>query len=579
MKRSRSEHINAAVGIYLKKRQFAENETFKKNDLKLNQTMQEMALCRLVRNEASIGNAFSFSSISGDATAIDQHFTKLKTFISNAVEPYKTELSHVLFPMFVHLYLELVYNGQKTPAQKFHNRHHGMFVETSKYKTTVDTLKEVVDLQDILDNPDIKAFRENKYVVNMTDDAIHYLQRFLKENDHLILLQVFNHHIEVQDLAATSLHLFNGNAENNSPPTKCTDTKSTPPNVPIKGLQQAIKKIHDGPPPLPSICLYTLGNTCHGISSVATSQNLQYLAAGFENSSITMWNLVPEDGEPLDKSGNDNAANPENLKRPTVAEQTPQKEKSMRAHSGSVYGLAFSPDSRYLLSCSEDTTVRAWDMDDCTNVTVYRGHNYPVWDIDYSSFGFYFATASQDRTAKLWILDRTYPVRIFAGHNQDVDCVKFHPNCNYIATGSSDRTIRLWNVQDGKMMRIFQGHRGSIFTLAFSPNGQLLASAGEDRRIKIWDLAAGSLFKELRGHVDTVYSLCFNRDSSVLVSGGLDNSIRVWDVRKGVSVSNSTDGHTSPELLSSFVTKMTNLLFVKYSIHNLLIAVGAHPSI
>lgn len=34
----------------------------------------------------------------------------------------------------------------------------------------------------------------------------------------------------------------------------------------------------------------------------------------------------------------------------------PSEMKTMRAHSGPVYGLAFVPESSLLLSCSEDTT-------------------------------------------------------------------------------------------------------------------------------------------------------------------------------------------------------------------------------
>lgn len=579
MKRSRSELVHAAVGSYLRKRQFSDTESFKKNELVLHETTQAMAMRGVVGIESSVTNCVGFSSISGDATAIDQHFTKLKSFIAEAVEPFKTQLTYILFPMFVHLYMELVCNGQKTPAQKFHHRHHGLFSDVQKYKELVEDLKNVVVASDLMAYPSVKAFRESKFILTLSDSSLNYLLRYLKDNDHLILLQIFNFHIEARDFKGARLHLFEEQKSDenfNLPsPEKTAESKPSP-SASMKSLMQAIKKVKEGSPSLPSVCLYNLMNTAQGVSSVAMNRGLDLLAAGFENSAIQIWSLTPKklQSEPTNVD----------VTRLRLAcddhldeEESPAECKVMRGHCGPVFGLGFTSDSKLLLSCSEDTTVRAWDMATHKNVVIYRGHNYPVWDIDCCSLGPYFATASQDRTAKLWLLDRAYPVRTFAGHNMDVDSVRFHPNCNYVATGSSDRTVRLWSVQDGKMVRMFQGHRGSIFALAFSPSGQLLASAGEDRRIKIWDLSTGSLFKELRGHMDTVYSLCFNRDSSVLVSGGLDSHIRAWDIRKGVNNNTTADGHASPELLGSFVTKSTNLLAVCYSVHNLLVAVGTHP--
>lgn len=581
MKRGRSELVEKAVGAYLRKRQYTENDTYKKSELTLLQNTHEMAVRGLVANESSLLNSIGFSSISGDATAIDQHFTKLKAFVSDAVEPFRTELTYVLFPMFVHLYLELICNGHKTPAQKFHHRHHGLFTDKEMYKTIVEDLKKIITPSDLSSFPTVKSFRDNRFTLRIGDDSLKYLLRYLKDHDHLILLQIFNFHIEVKD-SLVNLHLHDDQPSEeistSQPPVK-SPAKVLSGTTAMKSLLQAIRRVQDGPPSLPSVCLYTLMNTASGVSSVALNEDLALLGAGFENSAIQLWSLVPTS---LKSQPTDGALTHIRLAcdmKPNTVESSPAESKVMRGHSGSVYGLKFTPDSKLLLSCSEDTTVRAWDMSSHENVAMYRGHNYPVWDLDFSSMGVYFATASQDRTAKLWMLDRTYPVRTFAGHTMDVNSVLFHPNCNYVATGSSDRTVRLWSVQDGKMVRMFQVHRGSVFALAFSPNGQLLASAGEDRRIKIWDLSSGSIFKELRGHTDTVYSLCFNRDSSILVSGGLDNHVITWDIQKGTDGNGSANSHTSPspELLRSFATKSASVLEVRYTAHNLLVAVGTQP--
>ncbi|KAI4902314.1 hypothetical protein NFI96_032260 [Prochilodus magdalenae] len=248
--------------------------------------------------------------------------------------------------------------------------------------------------------------------------------------------------------------------------------------------------------------------------------------------------------------------------------------KTLRAHCGPVYRTAFLTDSSGLLSCSEDSTVRYWDLSSFTNAALYRGHAYPVWDVDVSPCSLYFCTASQDRTARLWTFQRTYPLRVYAGHLADVDCVKFHPNSNYIATGSTDKTVRLWSTQQGNSVRLFTGHRGPVLSLAFSPNGKYLASAGEDQRVKLWDLASGTLFKDLRGHADSVTSLSFSPDSALVASAALDNSVRVWDIRNthgGVAA--AADG-SSGELVGLYTGETNGVLNVQFMACNLLLVTG-----
>lgn len=96
-------------------------------------------------------------------------------------------------------------------------------------------------------------------------------------------------------------------------------------------------------------------------------------------------------------------------------------------HSGPVYALSFDPvpgasgPPRYLLSASQDATIRLWSLDSYKNLVVYKGHREPVWDVEWGPKGIYFASASRDRTARLWSSDKTAALRIFVGHLSDVN--------------------------------------------------------------------------------------------------------------------------------------------------------------
>ncbi|GMM36243.1 chromatin modification protein [Saccharomycopsis crataegensis] len=268
----------------------------------------------------------------------------------------------------------------------------------------------------------------------------------------------------------------------------------------------------------PSICMYTFHNSLDEITCLEFNENSNLVAAGFEDSYIKLWSI---DGNPLKSIIKNDPQNKSNTRR-------------LIGHSGTVYSLSFSPDGNYLLSASEDGTVRLWSLDTYTCLVIYKSHNDPVWDVKFSPFGHYFVTASHDTTARLWSVDHIYPLRLFVGHMSDVDCVAWFPNACYCFTGSSDKTIRMWDILKGECVRLFVGHSSAINALAVHPRGRLLASAGEDSMIHLWDISHGRLLKSMRGHSQkcSIYSLDFSKDGNVLVSGGSDNSVRIWDVKK-----------------------------------------------
>ncbi|KDE06754.1 hypothetical protein MVLG_02950 [Microbotryum lychnidis-dioicae p1A1 Lamole] len=285
----------------------------------------------------------------------------------------------------------------------------------------------------------------------------------------------------------------------------------------------------------PSVCIFTIHDAGDSLTTTAFSDDSTMMAAAFSDSYIRLWSLK---GGKLQAFKND--LNPDEVKEVNdlkkIREKAAPTSRKLIGHSGPVYAVSFDPvpgpsgPPRYLLSASQDATVRLWSLETFTNLVAYRGHREPVWDVEWGPRGIYFATASRDRTARLWSSDKTHALRIFAGHLSDVNCVRFHPNSLYIATGSSDRTCRLWDVQKGTCVRVFVGHRDAVTCLAMSPDGRYLASAADDLTINLWDLASGRLIKSMTGHTSSIYSLSFSAESTVLVSGSADATVRVWDV-------------------------------------------------
>lgn len=313
---------------------------------------------------------------------------------------------------------------------------------------------------------------------------------------------------------------------------------------------------------------------------------------------IRVWSI---DGNPLESS---------------VSEH-PSSSRRLVGHSGPVYAVAFSPstsnpeptgpptNSQFLLSCSEDKTVRLWSLETWTCLVAYRGHDNPIWDLQWGPHGHYFLTGSNDRTARLWSTDHIEPLRIYVGHDNDVDCVTFHPNNLYIFTGSCDKTVRMWHISGGNCLRLFTGHRGNVTAIACSPDGRTLASADEQGTIILWNLETGRRKKSMRGHgKGGIWSLSWSVESTVLVSAGADKTVRVWNVTQETnetadSTANKSDGAlttkgvagavvgaggkkaqkeagVSADQISAFPTKESPVYKVQFTRMNLVLAGGAY---
>ncbi|XP_078504961.1 TAF5-like RNA polymerase II p300/CBP-associated factor-associated factor 65 kDa subunit 5L [Lissotriton helveticus] len=581
MKRVRAEQIQMAVTCYLKRRQYMDSDGPIKQGLRLCQSAEEMATNLTVQAESSCANIVSSSPCQADPQQYEIQFSKLRNFLSDSDSQYSHEVMPILYPLFVYLHLDMVQNGLKSSLDSFYSRFHGMFVQNISQKDIIDQLQTTLTLQDILSNLKLQEFLDNKYIICLQEDSYNFLLRYLQSDNNAALCKILTSHIhlDVQPAKRSDYQLYVGGTavkneingmESSEMPSTILQNEAA-----LDLLQDSIKKVKDGPPSLTTVCFYAFYHTEQLLTTAEISTDNKLLAAGFDNSSVKLWSLrsrkLKSEPHVVDVSHIHLA--PDVLDNEGEEDDSLGTEmKILRGHSGPVYSTRFMSDSSGLLSCSEDASIRYWNMETFTNTVLYHGHAYPVWDIDISPCSLFFASGSHDRTARLWTFDRTYPLRIYAGHLADVDCIKFHPNSNYLATGSTDKTVRLWSSQQGSSVRLFTGHRGPVLSLAFSPSGKYLASAGEDQRLKLWDLASGTLYKELRGHTDNIISLTFSPDSSLIASASMDNSVRVWDIRN-THCNASTDG-SSGELVGMYTGQMSNLLSVQFMASNLLLVAG-----
>jgi serine/threonine protein kinase/DNA-binding beta-propeller fold protein YncE len=266
--------------------------------------------------------------------------------------------------------------------------------------------------------------------------------------------------------------------------------------VPGVGLDRSTLKVQPGVPPLAALCR-------------------KLAAGGVEAVEAVAFPVLPGEAPPL---------------------------AVLRGNSGSVWGVAFSPDNRTLAMGIENGTVKLWDLRTRSVRATLPGHGMAVWAAAFSRDGKLLVTASDDNTARVWDAATSKTVKTLKT-TAAVRAAVFGPLGATLYTGDRGGNVRVWDLATGGELRSWRAP-GAMYTLALSPDGKTVATAGAASRVRLWDAATGQERLSLDGHAGPVYGLAYRPDGKVLASAGWDRVIRLWDAGSGELVG-SWGGHRS----------------------------------
>lgn len=122
---------------------------------------------------------------------------------------------------------------------------------------------------------------------------------------------------------------------------------------------------------------------------------------------------------------------------------------SFEGHSHYIMYVAFNPkDPNTFASASLDHTVKIWSLGSPTpNFTLDAHETRGVNFVQYypQSDKPYLITASDDRTVRVWDYQTKSCVATLEGHTNNVSFAVFHPELPVIISGAEDSTIKIWN--------------------------------------------------------------------------------------------------------------------------------------
>ena len=244
------------------------------------------------------------------------------------------------------------------------------------------------------------------------------------------------------------------------------------------------------------------------------------------------------------------------------------------AHSGEI-----RRDGRVLVAGGDSGAIQAFDTGSRAILKTWKEHKQPVWTTKWSPTDLTaLMSCSDDTTVRLWDLPSETSISTFVGHQDYVRSGCFMPgqNSNLLVSGSYDQTVRLWDSRTpGRAVMVFK-HAAAVESVLPMPSGTtLLASA--DNQISVLDLVAGRPVELLKNHQKTVTSLALASDATRLVSGGLDGHVKIfettsWNVVAGFkfpspvlsvnvigSGSNREDRHLAVGMQSGLMSLRTRL--------------------
>src|SRR5262249_25699342 len=118
---------------------------------------------------------------------------------------------------------------------------------------------------------------------------------------------------------------------------------------------------------------------------------------------------------------------------------------------GKIYAMALSPDERWLAvgghlagPPEERAAIRLYDFASGRLVHLPSGHTSIVTALAFSPDSRRLISGSGDKTAILWDAESGQLLHRLAGHAAEIYAVGVSPDSARAVTGSNDNTLRLW---------------------------------------------------------------------------------------------------------------------------------------
>ncbi|OJT14628.1 WD repeat-containing protein wat1 [Trametes pubescens] len=196
-------------------------------------------------------------------------------------------------------------------------------------------------------------------------------------------------------------------------------------------------------------------------------------------------------------------------------------------HNGNITAVCFHSEGKWLVTGSEDGTIKIWDLRSNSHLHRNYDNEAPVNDVVVHPNQGELISCDQAGRIKQWDLSenicthelgkcyvwkineersdlpRFQAVTMFQAHNKYLTRLLLSPDVKFLATCSADTTIKIWSITPNyefKLEKTLQGHQRWVWDCAFSADSAYLVTASSDHTARLWDMSTGETVRQYNGH-------------------------------------------------------------------------------
>ncbi|NNF54676.1 MAG: WD40 repeat domain-containing protein, partial [Acidimicrobiales bacterium] len=191
----------------------------------------------------------------------------------------------------------------------------------------------------------------------------------------------------------------------------------------------------------------------------------------------------------------------------------------------------FTPDGSLMLT----TNGVLWDVKTWSKVRIFKAEEQRQVSCCCFSHDFkYIVTGSEDKTVRVWDARTGKELAKLVGHNDWVTAVAIDGRNKLVISGSKDRTARIWDWKSGEHLHSLP-EEDILRVVAFGASGRRAVTLGWLSSARIWDTETGEQVALLKNTHGWKYAIIDPNGFRVVTYGhGYRREVaRVWNIEDG----------------------------------------------
>ncbi|OJJ49602.1 hypothetical protein ASPZODRAFT_149114 [Penicilliopsis zonata CBS 506.65] len=202
-----------------------------------------------------------------------------------------------------------------------------------------------------------------------------------------------------------------------------------------------------------------------------------------------------------------------------------------------VNRLCITPDKRYLAAAGHNN-VKLYDIKS-TNpnpVMTFEGHTNNITGVAFHCEGKWMVTSSEDGTVKVWDT-RTGSLQRNYVHKAAVNDVVIHPNQGELISGDRAGIVRVWDLGESVCThQLIPEDDVAVHSVSVASDGSLLCAGNKKGNVYIWRMIQDAELTRIipictfQAHKDYLTRLLLSPDVKHLATCSADHTAKVWNL-------------------------------------------------